>query len=248
MKHKTWAALIATLPLYAFEPGQLSLDSVSNFQAGESAFGIRHRFYGDITKSEDFFGMDDGANISLSLRHALTEHIVLETHHTRENREYNFRIGYAYKFDWLHTQPNLNYATFEEPLTAKRKNNLFVNGVLQTPLMYDHLRLTANVGYDNYYEKTGSGAALELLTSNPSPESLTFTESISLIGEYYTKYEGLQNFDRQYNAFAVGIKFRTYGHHFEILTTNAIGMDPRTMMQGTDSSVMHFGFNINRKF
>lgn len=248
MKHKTWAALIATLPLYAFEPGQLSLDSVSNFQAGESAFGIRHRFYGDITKSEDFFGMDDGANISLSLRHALTEHIVLETHHTRENREYNFRIGYAYKFDWLHTQLNLNYVTFEEPLTAKRKNNLFVNGVLQTPLMYDHLRLTANVGYDNYYEKTGAGAALELLTSNPFPESLTFTESISLIGEYYTKYEGLQNFDRQYNAFAVGIKFRTYGHHFEILTTNAIGMDPRTMMQGTNSSVMHFGFNINRKF
>lgn len=248
MKLTLSAALIATLPLCAFEPGQLSLDSVSNFEAGDSAFGIRHRFYGDITKSKDFFGMDDGANIFLSLRHALTNHIILETHHTRENREYSFRIGYAYTFDWLHTQLNLNYFTFEEPLSAKRNDNLFVNTVFQTPLMFDHLRLSANVGYDNYYEKAGAGGAFELLMANPFPESLTFTESISLIGEYYTKYEGLRNFDREYNAFAVGIKFRTFGHHFEILTSNAIAMEPRTMMQGTDSSVMHFGFNINRKF
>lgn len=248
MQKRIWIALLAALPLSAFEPGQLSIDSVSNFEAGDSAFGIRHRFFGDITKSEDFFGMDDGANISLSLRHAVTKHIILEAHHTRENGEYNVRAGFAYPFAFLHTQLNLNYFSFEEPLTLTRKENVFVNGVLQTPLMFNHLRLTGNVGYDNYYEKAGAGVALELLAPNPFPVSLTFTESISLIGEYYTKHDGLEGFDRKYNAYAAGIKFRTYGHHFEILATNATGMEPRTMMQGTDSNVVHFGFNINRKF
>lgn len=248
MKKRLLTALAATLPLYGFEPGQLSLDSVSNFEAGDSAFGIRHRFYGDITKSENFFGMDDGANIMLTLRHAISKYIILETHHTRQSGEYNFRAGFAYKFDWLHAQLNLNYFSFEEPLTLNREENLFVNAAFQTPLMFEHLRLTANVGYDNYYEKAGAGGGVELLTANPFPESLTFTESISLIGEYYTKYDGLESFDRRYNAYAVGLNFRTYGHHFEIMATNAQSLDPRTMMQGTDSDVMHFGFNINRKF
>lgn len=248
MKQKLAALLLAALPLCAFEPGQLSLDSVSNFEAGDAAFGIRHRFFGDITKSEDFFGMDDGANILLSLRYALFKSVVFEVHHTREDREYNARVGFVHKFSWLHTQLNVNYFSFEEPLLAERKENVFVNAALQTPLMFEHLRLTGNVGYDNYYEKAGGGIGIELLSANPFPETLTFTESISLLAEYYTKYEGLENFDRKYNAFAAGFNFRTYGHHFEILTTNANSMDPRTMMQGTDSNVMHFGFNINRKF
>lgn len=60
MKKLIFLPFTLALSLHSFEPGQLSLDSVSNLEAGKSAFGIRHRFYGDITKSEDFFGMDDG--------------------------------------------------------------------------------------------------------------------------------------------------------------------------------------------
>lgn len=240
--------MAAALPLLGFEPGQLTLDSVSNFEAGDSAFGIRHHFYGDITKSEDFFGIDDGANIMLSLRHALTEYLVIEVHHTRDDREYNLRAGVPVKLGWLQMQLNVNYFSLEEPLTARREANVFANAVVQTPLLFEHLRLTGNAGYDNYYEKGGAGAGVELLAANPFPETLTFTESISLIGEYYTKYEGLEGFDRKYNAFTAGINFRTYGHHFELMATNAAGLDPRTMMQGTDSNRVHFGFNINRKF
>lgn len=246
MKH-FWSLLLAA-PLLAFEPGQLSLDTVSNFEAGRSAFAIKHRFYGDVSRSEDFYGMDDGANILLSLRHAPVAFVILELHHTRENGEYNARVGLMHKFAWLHTQLNVNYFSFEEPLLARRQENLFVNAVLQTPLMLEHFRLTGNVGYDHYYEKAGGGIGAELLSANPFPETLTFTESISLLGEYYTKHEGLEGFTRKHNAYALGVNFRTYGHHFEIMLTNAVANEPRTMMQGTDSTVLHFGFGITRKF
>lgn len=248
MKKLIFLPFTLALSLHSFEPGQLSLDSVSNLEAGKSAFGIRHRFYGDITKSEDFFGMDDGGNIMLSLRHALTNYLVLETHHTRENGEYNVALGYAYNGTWVHTQLNYNYYSFEEPLTNARTQSYFINAVIQSSPIFEHLRLSTNIGYDAYYKKAGAGVSTELLFNNPFPVALTFTESISIIAEYYSRHQGLENFNTAYNAYAAGIKFQTFAHHFEILATNATALDPRVMMQGTQSNVVHFGFNINRKF
>jgi len=244
----TATTLLLGANLLAFEPGQLSLDSVSNFEKGDAGFSIRHRFFGDITKSEDFFGLDDGANTMLGLRYAPLKNLILEVHHTSQGGEYNGRIGYAHKFEYLHTQLNFNYFSFEEGSLEDRRANLFANAVLQTPVMFEHLTLTANVGYDNYYEKTGAGFGVEVSTQNFLPTMFTFTETMSVLAEYYTKHEDLVGFDRAYNSYAAGIKFRTYGHHFELLGTNSTSTDPRTMMQGTNSDVVHFAFNINRKF
>ena len=245
----TCSAVLLATNLFGFEPGQLNLDSVENFDEGDTGgFTIRHRFNGDITKSEDFFGLDDGSNTMLSLRYTPLKHLVFEVHHSSLGGEYNARVGYAVKTDYVNTQLNVNAFSFESGNLNERQQNVFANLVLQTPTMFEHLTLTANVGYDNYYEKAGAGLGVELSTQNFMPTILTFTDSMSLLAEYYTKHEDLEGFNRQYNAYAAGVKFRTFGHHFEILATNSIATDPRTMIQGSDSDVVHFAFNINRKF
>lgn len=241
-------SLVLTSAVSAFEPGQLSLDSVSNFEEGDAGFTIRHRFFGDITKAEDFFGLDNGANTMIGFRYAPIKDLIFETDHTSAGGTYNFRVGYAYKFSYLHTQLNVNYFSFEEGTLEDRRENVFANLVLQTPLLFEHLTLSSNIGYDNYYEKSGAGFGIEVSALNFIPTILTFTESMSILAEYYTKHEDLEAFDRAYNAYAFGIKFRTYGHHFELLGSNSTSTHPRTMMQGTNSNIVHFGFNINRKF
>jgi len=242
------APLYISTQLLAFEPGQLSLDSVSNFEDGDAGFSIRHRFLGRADDTGHFFGFDDGANTFLSLRYAPVKEFIFEVHHITDKSENNIRIGYAHKFEYLHTQLNLNYFSFEEGSLAQDRENVFINAVIQTPPIYEHITLTTNIGYDNYYKKSGAGFAIELSTQNFMPNTLTYTESISILGEYYTKHKGLKGFDRKYNSYAFGIKFKTFAHHFELLLTNATALEPRTMMQGTNTSDLHFAFNINRKF
>ncbi len=236
------------LSLNAFEPGQLTLDSVSNFEDGDAGFSIRHRFYGDVTKAEEFFGLDNGSNTMIGFRYAPLKWLIFETHHTSEGKTYNARVGLAYNSDYLHGQLNVNYFSFQAGGIEARRENIFANVVLQSPLILSHIRLTTNLGYDNYYERSGAGFGIEWNAPNFMPTVLTFTESMSLLFEYYTKHDELENFDREHNAYSFGVKFRTFGHHFELLGSNAIATDPRSMMQGTDSNVIHFGFNINRKF
>ena len=252
MKNKLIGVLFLSISIiantFAFEAGQLSLDSVSNFEEGEGAFSIRHRFYGDITDLDTFFGLDDGSNTMLSLRYSLYKNLALELHHSSLGSEYNIRAGYLYKFAYLHTQININYFSFKEVSVKERQKNFFTNVVLQTPVLLEHLTLTTNLAYDNFYEKAGVGLGVELSTQNFMPIALTFTESLSLIAEYYSKYKGLKNYDKKYNSYTAGIKFRTFGHHFEVMATNSIGTEPRIMIQGSNSSSVHFAFNINRKF
>jgi len=241
-------SLLLSTTAFAFEPAQLSLDSVSNFEKGDSAMAIRHRFFGKANDINDFFGIDSGANTLLGLRYAPIKNIIIEVHHTREKKEYNGRLGFAYKLKYIHTQLNINAFTFKESGIQEKRSNAFGNLVLQTPLLFEHLTLTYNLGYDNYYKRSGSGFGAELSTNNFMSETFPMSESFSLLGEYYTKHNGLLAKTKKFNSFAFGMKIRTYKHHFEILLTNSTAMDPRTMMQGTDSNNLHFAFNINRKF
>lgn len=234
--------------ILAFEPGQLSLDSVSDFQQGDAAFSVRHRFYGDITKSEEFFGLDNGANTLLALRYAPFKQLVFGVHHISQLQEYNVRIGWSQRFEWVHTQWNINLFSFKQNRLDDRRYRIFSNVVLQTPRFFKYLRITTNIGYDNYDEKLGAGVGMEVELENFLPDTMTFTQTISLLTEWYSKHAQRSGLTRDNNAFAVGIKFQTYGHHFELLGTNSSATEPRSMMQGSNSKSLHFAFNINRKF
>jgi hypothetical protein len=241
------ALLSSVTQVQAFEAGQFSLETPSTLVQDEAAFTIRHRFFGDVSKSEDFFGIDDGGNVMLQLRYAPIDNLLVEVHHTRESKEYNVAVGYSYDFDFIKAGYTVNAFSLELPQFQDRQNSYFGNLSFQSPNYFDHVIFTANLGYDGYYENTGAGVGADINVANFFTD-LTFTERISIMGEYYPQVTDVAGVSGKYDSFAAGVKFQTYAHHFEILVTNSVGMDARTMMLGTNSNVLHFGFNINRKF
>lgn len=250
MKKQLLTSMLVALPLmhvHAYESGQLSLDTPNMLNKGEQSFTIRHRFFGKVSDSEDFYGIDSGGNVMLSYRYGATDHFYLDLEHTRQDRDYSLAIGYKASTPYVDLQAEVQGYTFEKAGIEDRQNSLFYNLSLQSKPLFKHLRLTTNTAYDYYYEQFGLGLGLDLTFDNFIP-ALTFTEKISFLAEYYPVVDEVDGVTGKYDAYAAGIKFQTFAHHFEILISNSVDMEPRTMMRGTDTDDIHFGFNINRKF
>jgi len=239
--------LLCTSHIQAFESGQLSLDTPTVLKANEAAFTIRHRFYGKVNDVENFFGIDDGGNVMLQLRYAPIDNMLVEIHHTRDNKEYNLGLGYSIATEFINVGLNINLLSMDLVQFENRQNSYFANMNLQTPNYFDHLIITANIAYDGYYESTGLGLGLDFNVANFFT-SLVFTERVALVAEYYPQIDKTDGVNGKNDSYAAGIKFQTYGHHFELLVSNSVAMDARNMMLGTNSDDLHFGFNINRKF
>ncbi|MBN2815555.1 MAG: hypothetical protein JXQ67_02665 [Campylobacterales bacterium] len=231
---------------FAFESGQLSLDTPNVLLQGEGAFGIRHRFYGEIDDVDRFFGADDGGNMYLTLKYALFDNLVLGVDHTRDESAYGVGLEYSYDFTWFKAGIRANGFRLNKGV-EKYHSSYHTIASLQTPNYFEHLNFTVNYGYDAYYKHQIMGGGIDLNVNNFMP-FLTFTEKLSILGEYYPQVDKVDGVSGKYDSYAFGIKFQTYAHHFEILATNSTNMDPRTMSMGTNSDKLHLGFNINRKF
>jgi len=230
----------------AFEAGQLSLDTPNVLKQGEGSFGIRHRFYGEIDDLDTFFGTDLGGDMHFMLKYALLDNLVLGVDHTRTQSAYGIGLEYSYDFNWI--KAGLRVNGFRLNLGNDQFDKSYMsNFSLQTANILDHLILTLNTGYDAYNEHQIFGVGADL-NANNFLTFLTFTEKVSIVAEYYPLIDEIEGLTKKYDSFAVGLKFQTYGHHFELMTTNSSNMDPRTMSIGTNSDKLHFGFNINRKF
>ena len=232
--------------LMAFEAGQLSLDTPNVLNKGEGSFAIRHRFFGEVNDTDKFLGTDDGGNMHFLLKYALLDHLVLGVDHTRDESAYGVGLEYSHDFHWIKAGVRVN--GFRLNKGANQYDRSYQTNVsLQTPNYFEHLIFTANIGYDAYNEHQIVGVGADLNAENFLP-FLTFTERLSLLGEYYPQVDKVEGVSKKYDSYAVGIKYQTYGHHFELMVTNSTNMDPRTMSLGTNSDKLHFGFNINRKF
>ena len=231
----------------AFEAGQLSLDTPNVLKKKQGSFNIRHRFYGEIDDAEKFLGTDDGGNMHFVLKYALADNLLIGVDHTRDENAYGVGIEYAHDFEWIKAGVRLNgfrlnHANFEET-----QKSYMLNASVQTANYFDHLRFTGNLGYDGFYEHNIAGVGADLNINNFIPY-LTFTEQISLLAEYYPQIDKVEGVSGKNDTYAYGVKFQTYGHHFELLATNSSNMDARTMSLGSNSDDVHFGFNISRKF
>jgi len=232
----------------AFEAGQLSLDTPNVLKKSEGSFGIRHRFYGEANDYENFLGSDDGGNMYLSLKYAVLDNLVIGVDHTKDQSAYGFSVEYAKGLiDYGSIGINLKGFNIDDTNFDDRQQSYFVNLAYQTPNFLDHVRFTANAGYDAYYEHNTLGLGIDINMKN-NISWLTFTENLSLLAEYYPQIDEVDGVSGDNDAYAFGIKFQTFKHHFELLLTNSSNMDPRTMALGTNSDDIHFGFNINRKF
>ena len=232
----------------AFEAGQLSLDTPNVLKTGEGSFGIRHRFFGKADDYEKFLGTDDGGNMFFSLKYAVIDNLLIGVEHTRDQSAYALNIEYAKDFvEFGSAGIRLNTFSIDDFNFESRQKSYFINVSYQTPNFFDHLRITGNAGYDAYFEHNTLGFGVDLNMKN-NITWLTFTENMSLLAEYYPQVDKVDGVSRQNDSYAFGVKVQTFAHHFEILLTNAINMDPRTMALGTNNEDLHFGFNINRKF
>ncbi len=240
--------LILCTDLAAFEAGQLSLDTPNVLKKGEGSFGIRHRFFGKADDLEKFLGTDEGGNMHFLLKYAVFDHLVIGLDHTRDQSGYGIGLAYASELaGYGRAGIRFNVFSIDDLNFDNRQNSYFVNTSYQTPVLFNHLRFTVNTGYDAYYEHATLGVGADFSVPNKL-SWLTFTEEVALLAEYYPQVDKVQGISGQEDAYAVGVKFQTFGHHFELLLTNSVNMDPRTMALGTQSSDLHFGFNINRKF
>ena len=232
----------------AFEAGQLSLDTPNVLKKSEGSFGIRHRFYGEASDYENFLGTDDGGNMHFTFKYAVLDNLVIGVDHTRDQSAYGIGVEYAKDLvDYGSVGIRLKGFNIDDSTFDDRQQSYFVNLAYQTPNFLDHIRFTANAGYDAYYEHNTLGLGIDLNMKN-NISWLTFTENMSLLAEYYPQIDKVDEISGKNDAYAFGIKFQTFKHHFELLLTNASNMDPRTMALGTNSEDLHFGFNINRKF
>lgn len=245
--------LITSMALFcegamAFEAGQLSLDTPNVLKKSEGSFGIRHRFFGEANDYENFLGSDDGGNMQFSLKYAVMDNLLIGVGHTRDQSAYGFNVEYAKDFvAYGSAGLRLNTFTLDDSNFEERQESYFVNVSYQTPNYFEHVRFTANAGYDAYYKHNTLGFGIDVNMKNDI-SWLTFTENLSLLAEYYPQIDKVEGVSGKNDAYAFGIKSQTFGHHFELLLTNSTNMDARTMALGSNSDDLHFGFNISRKF
>jgi hypothetical protein len=86
---------------------------------------------------------------------------------------------------------------------------------------------------------------------------LKVSKSIALTGEYYANvnlgeyYVGEELYP-YHNSFCLGIDIETGGHVFQLLLTNAIGLNERAFITETQDDFfaghIHLGFNVSRTF
>jgi len=233
--------------LNAYQNSAPTLITPTSLSPRESEINLAHRFYGPVNEKplDTFFGMNAGANVSLSLRHNFWKTLEAKAGYTRSGKQYE--LGAAYRFtpnDFpVQAQVDCRYFSFVQPADNERHGNLLYLVSAQTNPLAGRLITTLNAGYDGYYERLINGAGLQVL----------ITEKLSLIGEYYPVWDRdsaptvVKQYLGKYDAFCIALKADTYGHHFIFSVGNANGMDPRIQSLGTDNRELHMGFNIQRR-
>jgi len=235
--------------LFAYDFSMINLIHPSGLKQKQAEVMIRHRFYGDITDDplDNFFGMDAGANVSLSARYQFYRKAEAKLSYTRQKSEKI--LGLAYRIDVedfpLYGQLGINYFRYEElSQTETTRQNLLYHFSLQNEEIVDRFTATMNTAYDSYNQRLilGFGMTIKII------------DSMSLLGEYYpvldreSASEKLAQYIGEEDAFALGLKFDTYGHQFIFLLSNSddVGLR-RTSLGATEDSHLRLGFNIQRR-
>jgi hypothetical protein len=233
----------------SYENSMLNLYSPSGLIKGNGEISLKHRFLGDISRKplDDFFGMDEGANVNLGIRYQLLQNFEVKLEYCRLKTEYLSGLAYLFKHENipLSAQIDVAYFHFKEPmLNGDVRANFLYNLSLQTDPLWEKFILTTNSGYDGYYQRFVSGLGL-LYQVN---------KKISFITEYYpvqdknTSDEKLLRYLGKKSATAFGMKYDTYGHHFKFMISNNENFNVHRLSLGSSGkNIWKFGFNIERK-
>lgn len=242
------AMLCVALPLVAYQDAGFTVFSPSSLSSGESELSIFHRFQGAVDEDvwNTLFGLNAGANVALGYRRAFPYDLEAKASYTRSKKRVELGVSWSPSLENIPVDAQLDVAwfSFAELGIEERRNNFLALLSARNEYQSQHATLTLNLGYDGYYERFFSGAALHVKLS----------EDTALVGEYYPVWDResappqLRARMGDRDAYAFGVKFGTWGHHFIISLSNSWQNHPATMSLGTNSSDLFLGFNIQRRF
>ena len=76
----------------------MQLVTPAQLEQGLFVYGIGHHFYGPLTQGDQFdslFGMDEGANVKMDFRYALSDHLDVRVSRTRYEKEWTLGMAYS---------------------------------------------------------------------------------------------------------------------------------------------------------
>jgi len=241
------AVLVATSS-FAYQLGMYNMEVPSALERSSKEFTVRHRFYGILTEDpvDNFFGLDQGANVSIGCKYVVLQGLEAEVGYTRDHGEYVAGLAYSRDIHKLNLSGRLGteFFSFEKTGQSETRENFFYHLVLQGDMLQGRLRHLASTGYDGYNERFGFSLGLSAgLFRNGG-----VLDEIRVLGEYYPvpRGGGDDSFLGEKNCFAFGVGLGTWGHQFIFMAGNTTEIGMRRVMLGTDSGDLHFGFTIRR--
>lgn len=239
---------ILALPLAAYQDAGFTIFSPTALSEGEGELSIFHRFQGPVDEDvwNSLFGLNSGANVGLGYRRSFPHYLEAKASYTRAKKRVELGASWrpAPENSLVAAQLDVAWFSFAETGIEERRNNFFLLASAQNGYQSRYAVLTVNAGYDAYYERVFSGAALHL----------KLNEDIAVVGEYYPVWDresappDLRARMGDHDAYAFGLKFGTWGHHFIFSLSNSWQSHPTTMSLGANSSDLYLGFNIHRRF
>ena len=226
----------------------IGLTTPSGLDDLQGQIGFGHRFYGVVNHDvmETFFGTSWGANAQVGYRQHLVSGSEIKLGYTSAFKQYE--IGAAWKFTPqefpVTAQIDATYSSFKPLGFMDRETDIGVLVSAQSEPFFDRLVLTANAGYNSYYERVAAGVGV----------NLKLTDTVSILGEYYPLLDDENSSDNVYavsdhSAFSAGLKLETWGHSFVLCVGNAYAFDPvQNSLGAVSKGKLHLGFNIKRRF
>lgn len=239
----------------------INLTTFETNQKKTMGFRISHRFAPIDGGFQQWFGLDGGASIWLSLDYALTDRFMLGVGRTSTGKLFD---GFAkYRLLWQTTDNSMpvsvtlygraNVSSLTDPYLDQRftRRVSYVSQVIigrkfserfsaQLSPTWIHENLVASDDYPNDVFALGVAAKCKV------------KKNMALLAEYTYNFTPSSDSAVQFgNSLGLGIEFETGGHSFQLNFVNSFGLNevqtvPYTLEKW--GKQVRFGFNISRDF
>ena len=241
----TYFTLILTVigclntPIMGYEHTMLNLRTASTLLPNQLVYGIEHRFLGNATKDplDNFFGLDEGANVRMGLRYSLKENVDIDWTYTTRPKEHAFGIGYSFGLlGPIKALAHARYFTFKlNGIEKRQKNVMYLLGIQHNEAFYGFTPVL-NIAYDGYNKRTGAGVGVEYM----------FSEDQGLLLEWFTAHN--RDNTTPHNSISASYKIKSFGHRFMVSFANSTDIGTRRSFIGAENLDYTLGFEVSRLF
>jgi Membrane bound beta barrel domain (DUF5777) len=245
-------------------PTVIGTASVTNLDAGDLNFSIKHSFGLVSSGIENLYGLDGAANIRFGLDYGATDWLSLGFGRSRFDKVYDFRFKTNLLRQTVSGSSPLELAVMGDVAITTLKNGLSFTDRLsyagmvmlgrrlsdkvsvQVSPMFSHFN-TVYIERDNNgevvaEENTHFGAAVAL--------NLKLNEVFAVLVEYVPVFG--ERSDGTVDAFSVGLDIETGGHVFQLFLGSSDWLTEQYMLARNNDDFFagdfRWGFNVNRAF